>query len=618
MSSSTRARKGPASEGGKLKIGDDWNAIRIIALSQSNPLKAIAEFVENSIDAHAKTIVITRGREGGAHYLSIKDDGDGVPRDEQGLPNFKYVATHICDSIKRRLKAEGQGGGLQGEFGIGLLSFWTVGDTLSMTSAGADQRAYQMTMSKGDSRYTVTQRRVLFGEAGTELKIGPLLEGIRSLSGEKIQWFLASELRDRLRSAEVRVSVIDKLARKQYEVEPRAYEGRLLHQLPAVRTPFGDAYAELYLAEPADSCRVALTRAGTRVIEDLSTLPGLDGAPWSSRYLQGLVDAPFLNLTPGTRSGVIHDERYAALLEALKPVEARVIVVIEAQARAEEEQASQHSLRAIQRAFREALLALPPEEYDWFDVQARARSERPGEPGRDKGPGDATAGASAQDEFADLGVAEPPPAYEAQRQFFDYAGPLFSVVVSPAASSVPVNERRRFKALPRDRAGRRVSEDLSFAWAIVEGEGSIGAVADQEVEYTASATPALVRLRVRVAQREVECSAEALVTVTDSLDAALRSTVVNTRGLPGYTFERAAGSLWRSRFDVERNVIVVNNGHRDFVFATRTRALQLRYLVRLYVKELVLRNFAGAPAEQLLERMIELSLYAEEKLKAGA
>ena len=31
--------------------------------------------------------------------------------------------------------------------------------------------------------------------------------------------------------------VIDRLARKQYEVEPRAYEGRLLHQLPAVRTP---------------------------------------------------------------------------------------------------------------------------------------------------------------------------------------------------------------------------------------------------------------------------------------------------------------------------------------------------------------------------------------------
>jgi hypothetical protein len=45
--------------------------------------------------------------------------------------------------------------------------------------------------------------------------------------------------------------------------------------------------------------------------------------------------------------------------------------------------------------------------------------------------------------------------------------------------------------------------------------------------------------------------------------------------------------------------------------------LQLRYLVRLYVKELVLKNFAGLPADQLLERKIELSLYAEEKTAIG-
>src|SRR4051794_31908116 len=374
-SKSMNSRHGKAADRGKLRIGDDWNAIRIIALSQSNPLKAIAEFVENSIDAHARTITITRGREHGAHYLSIKDDGDGVPRDEEGRPNFKYVATHICDSIKRRLKAEGFGNGLQGEFGIGLLSFWTVGDQLTMISAGTDQRSYQMTMRKGNSGYSVIPRRGLFAESGTELRISPLLEGIRILSGEKIQWYLASELRDRIRSTKVRVTVIDKLARKQYEVEPRAYEGRLLHQLPAVRTAFGDAYAELYLAEPADSCQVALTRTGTRVIEDLATLPGLEHVPWSSRYLQGLIDVPFLNLTPGTRSGIIHDERYAAMLEALQPLEVHLNGLIEAQQRAEEEQASQHSLRTIQRAFREALLALPPEEYDWFDIQARTRSE---------------------------------------------------------------------------------------------------------------------------------------------------------------------------------------------------------------------------------------------------
>ena len=111
--------------------------------------------------------------------------------------------------------------------------------------------------------------------------------------------------------------------------------------------------------------------------------------------------------------------------------------------------------------------------------------------------------------------------------------------------------------------------------------------------------------------------AKVRVTVIDQLETPMNPAAVNSRGLPGYTFERAAGELWRCRFEAERNIIVVNSGHRDFVFATRNRALQLRYLVRLYVKELVLKNFAGLAADQLLERMIELSLYAEEKLKSG-
>jgi Histidine kinase-, DNA gyrase B-, and HSP90-like ATPase len=605
--------KAKSRDSGKLRIGDDWNAIRIIALSQSNPLKAIAEFVENSIDAHAKTITITRGKEHNAHYLSIRDDGDGVPRDDAGVPDFKYVATHICDSIKRRLKADGGGTGLQGEFGIGLLSFWTVGDTLTMTSTGSDQKAYQMTMSKGDSRYEVSPRRVLFAEKGTELKISPLLEGIRSLSGEKIQWYLASELRDRIRDSKARVTVIDKLARKQYEVEPRQFEGRLLHQLPPIRTVFGDAYAELYLSEPSEAARVALTRVGTRVIEDLSTLPGLEHAPWMSRYVQGLIDVPFLNLTPGTRSGIIQDERYAALIDALVPLEAHVKGLIEEQQRAEEEQASQQSLKAIQKAFHEAMLALPREEYDWFDVQGRARQESGS--GAAAAAGGLPAGTDWQEELP--GVAEPSPNDSPQRQFFDYAGPLFGVVVSPAASTTPLNETRKFRALPRDRSRRRVVEDLTFFWDLVEGEGTLAGVTDQEVTYQAPAVPGLARLKVTVSQREVTATAEALITVTDSLESAMTPAVVNTRGLPGYTFERAAGELWRCRFDAERNIIVVNSGHRDFVFATRNRALQLRYLVRLYVKELVLKNFAGLPADQLLERMIELSLYAEEKLKSG-
>src|ERR1700736_3827661 len=173
--------KAKSKDSGKLRIGDDWNAIRIIALSQSNPLKAIAEFVENSIDAHAKTITITRGKEHHSHYLAIKDDGDGVPRDADGLPDFKYVATHICDSIKRRLKADGNGAGLQGEFGIGLLSFWTVGDSLTMTSTGSDQTAYHEAMlalpREEYDWFDVQGRARQEGGGGARLGVGGVPEG---------------------------------------------------------------------------------------------------------------------------------------------------------------------------------------------------------------------------------------------------------------------------------------------------------------------------------------------------------------------------------------------------------------------------------------------------------
>src|SRR5438552_6199816 len=273
---------------GRLRIGDDWNAINIIALSQQNPLKAVAEFVENSIDASARNITITRGRDRGQHFLRIKDDGQGVPRDEQGLPNFQYVATHICDSIKRQLKHNGAQG-VQGEFGIGLLSFWTVGEELLLISMGGDGRAYQMQMRKGDPKYEVKQKGVLFADGGTELTIRPLLPGIRQFSGEKLQWYLASELRDRIRQAGVQIKIIDRTSRAEFKVEPRQFEGRLLHQLARQVSP--QMYIELYLNRPDPANLVGLYRAGTRVLENLCELPIFSKPPWTSGYLQGIVEA---------------------------------------------------------------------------------------------------------------------------------------------------------------------------------------------------------------------------------------------------------------------------------------------------------------------------------------
>ena len=171
-------------------------------------------------------------------------------------------------------------------------------------------------------------------ERGTELKIKPLLPGIRQFSGEKIQWYLASELRDRIRNSGIRVKVVDRHARKQYEVQPREFSGRLLHQLPIPRTRLGEIYLEPYLGEPGPENRIGLYRSGTRVLHSLTELEAFQSPPWNEGYLEGIVDVPFLNLTPGTRTGIIQDHAYAEFCAAMGPVGKALQKLIEEQRKA--------------------------------------------------------------------------------------------------------------------------------------------------------------------------------------------------------------------------------------------------------------------------------------------
>ena len=590
-----------------MRIGDHGSAISIIALSQDNPLKAVAEFVENSIDARARNIEIVRGRERGQPYLRITDDGEGLPPDKSGRPDFKYVATHICDSIKKELKQRGAQG-IQGEFGIGLLSFWTLGEALVMTSPGADGTVYEMSMRRNDEGYSVrSSRRTLFAGRGVEVLVRPLLKGLRQFSGEKLHWYLASELRDRIRETGVNVHIIDRTARKSYTVKPRAFDGRLIYELDDPTTRLGPIKLELYLDEPSPTRRPALYRNGTRVAE-LGALGEFQETAWTSGYVDGIVDAPFVSLTPGTRTGVIRDAAYDEFRRALGPVTERLDSLIADLQRAEEERASQQTLRSIQRAFREALLALPAEEYDWFEV-------RP--PPRAAGGGDSDVGDPAVNP-AQASLAAPVEDAEekesSQTVFYERAGPLFSVSISPASSVIKVAQSRSFRAVCRDRSRRPVDEGLTFAWNVAEGGGELDDPGAEIVEFRAAGEPGLVRLMVAVTQGDIVCEAEALVTVTDSLIPDQRGAAPR-QGLPGYTYEKAPGQTWRSRYDLEQNVIVINNGHRDFVFSSRARASQVRYIARLFVKELVLRNFPGASPPQLLERMLELMLYLEKNLR---
>jgi len=136
------------------------------------------------------------------------------------------------------------------------------------------------------------------------------------------------------------------------------------------------------------------------------------------------------------------------------------------------------------------------------------------------------------------------------------------------------------------------------------------------VEYHAPAEPEVARIALTATQDETVCEATAVITVTAELIPHRSGDEVPFKhGLPGYTYERASGALWRSRYLVDRSLIVINNAHADFIFASRSDAAKLRYIARLYAKEIVLSNFPGASREELLERIVELTLYMEEHLK---
>jgi hypothetical protein len=58
-----------------LRPVDRFDLIRWLARSQSDPREAVAELVQNSVDAHARHVAIERRRLRGGPALVVRDEG---------------------------------------------------------------------------------------------------------------------------------------------------------------------------------------------------------------------------------------------------------------------------------------------------------------------------------------------------------------------------------------------------------------------------------------------------------------------------------------------------------------------------------------------------------------
>ena len=629
-----RSRRG---RGGRLKIGDEWMAIQIIALSQTNPQKAVAELVENSLDAGATRVTITRSRRRGRVQLRISDDGRGVPLNEEGVPDFDYVATHVCDSLKRKL-GERQRRGVQGEVGIGLLGFWSIGRELEMVSQSGDTPPYLMTMRARSRAYD--RRRYLGARTGSgvDLTIHDVHREVQTrLTAEKLQRYLGEELRERIRRAGVTIILEDRLPpRKTLEVRPATFRGaRIKEVTQAAVRDHPPIRVELYLAPEGNAraaragegeetrAAVALYRLGTRVCRDIATLPEFDRPPWNVARLEGGLDYADFGLAPATREGFLPDAAYHAFVEAVRRIEPLLLERIRLEEEARHDRASRSLVRELQSAFARVLRALPSGDYDWFGAAGRpfagGGSGRAGGDGTAAGggpdpesrsAGEATSGnePGGEEPEADGAAGSDDPVDAAEVQPALLTGPLDRVTIRPATVRVTVGARRAIRAVARDALGLVIEEGITYGWSLTPGAGTLEVDPGGRALLESADRPArgTITVRARDGRAEpIERSAEAEVIVESEAPR---------RAFPPPAFVHAPGEAWRSRWNAPHGKMEINSAHPDYQAVRQSASRRRRYLGRLYAKELVLHNFGHQPAAGALERMVEVLTRLEEHL----
>jgi Histidine kinase-, DNA gyrase B-, and HSP90-like ATPase len=613
--STPRRRRRPDVETGRLRVHDPFELVRWLALSQPDPRKALAELVQNSLDAGARAIRVVRRREKGRACLLIWDDGEGVIPELDRPEALRHIATHIGHSRKRSLTPQQRLELLtQGQYGIGLLGFWSLGEVLEMRTSVPGQRPHRLVLHRDRAEYTIEplRGRLPLEERWTEVVVLDLhREAMPALVARRAADYLGSELRGQLLAREVRLVIEDRIARgaapKVVHVRPRPFLGERLEGLGPLAVPGRPAIqVELYLRgdgdEPAAPAGVAVYAAGTLVAEGFHELAALDldHEPWTDPRLSGMVDFPALRVAPGSRRGIVPDEAAGLFAQVLRDAERVVRALLESYERRRTQALDRDLVRDFQRLFRDffrhrpRFAALPIETRE--DAAAGVPETDPGMP--------AAALEPLPERLPESGIAPAEP-------FLFPPGPLAEVRIQPALLRLECGAERRARAVALDATGRPVEAIVVYAWRLSAGLGDLVTADDASpaVAVRGGNHPGEGTLAVVCRSGATEVYAETRVEVVEHLAGG------RDEGIPEPELLDVPGASWRSRFADGR--WQVNSGHPEYRAIADRPPLKLRYLALLFAKEVVLRSSGDPRFEAPLEQLVEVAAYADRRLAAA-
>jgi len=567
----------------KLKIGDQDSAIRTIQFTQSDPQKALAELIENSIDAHAKNIRIFRHKNKGKIEIIVSDDGEGVKAGKDGNSDMERIACSICDSFKKNLD-EHLREGIQGEFAIGLLGFAAIGENLEMISkTETSPKTKYLKLKAGSLNYDSDFSQTNLKNNGTEVHIWPVRDNIQQrLTAEKLNKYLGEELRERIRQSKVKLLIEDQVGRKiEIEVKPREYKGDKIASISKVKTPPGNIHLKLYIAQQGEEGKVSIYRGGTKIIDDITEIQELNHEPWNNLLIEGMIDSRFINVPPATRKGIVPDEHLAELIKAVKSQEKQIIEILDKALQQREQEMSRDIIKSLRDAFQDIMQELP-NEYNWFNTKGGINILRPGTPTGTQGK---------------------------KFKILLAAGPLAYLTITPKVSQIEPNERKKISVKAWTPNDELIPIGVNYKWKIQPATLGSLETNNDECFFTAGLNEGEVKISVH-ASLENKTAQESVAVLI--LAKTNKKTSTN---FPIPTGIYMPSENWRSRWNESVNTLEYNTGHEDYQKAEKKgRKTMLRYMGFLYAKQLVLHNFKASGEDSVMERMIEVISCLENRI----